>query len=46
MSECLNVLGGSGYRGYNWAKRFARRKRFDRIVLADVRPPSQPLADG
>ncbi len=42
MRACL-ILGGSGYVGYNWAKRLADQKRFDRIVLADVRPPSQPL---
>jgi nucleoside-diphosphate-sugar epimerase len=45
MNACL-ILGGSGYIGYNWAKRLADRKRFDRIVLADIRPPSQPLAEG
>jgi GlcNAc-P-P-Und epimerase len=45
MSACL-ILGGSGYVGCNWAKRLANRKRFDRIVLADVRPPSGPLAAG
>jgi nucleoside-diphosphate-sugar epimerase len=45
MSTCL-ILGGSGYVGCNWATRLAGRRRFDRIVLADVRPPSQPLADG
>jgi nucleoside-diphosphate-sugar epimerase len=42
MSACL-ILGGSGYIGYNWAKRLAGHKRFDRIVLADIRPPAQPL---
>jgi nucleoside-diphosphate-sugar epimerase len=45
MSSCL-ILGGGGYVGYNWAKRVADRKRFDRIVLADVHPPSQPLPAG
>jgi nucleoside-diphosphate-sugar epimerase len=44
MSDCI-IIGGSGYVGYNWAKRLASRKRFDRIVLADVRPPSGSLAD-
>ena len=42
MSSCL-ILGGSGYVGYNWAKRLTERKRFDRIMLADVRPPSGPM---
>jgi nucleoside-diphosphate-sugar epimerase len=42
MSECL-ILGGSGYIGFNWAQRLAVSKRFDRIVLADVRPPTKPL---
>jgi nucleoside-diphosphate-sugar epimerase len=45
MSSCL-ILGGNGYVGHNWAKRLSVRKRFDRIVLADVRPPSQPLPGG
>jgi nucleoside-diphosphate-sugar epimerase len=45
MSECL-IIGGGGYIGYNWAKRLAKLRRFDRIVLADVRPPAQPLAAG
>ncbi|MGD0812856.1 MAG: NAD(P)-dependent oxidoreductase [Verrucomicrobiota bacterium] len=45
MSACL-ILGGSGYVGSNWAKRLAGRKRFDRIVLADIHPPAQPLAAG
>jgi GlcNAc-P-P-Und epimerase len=40
------IIGGGGYIGFNWAKRLAARKRFDRLVLADVRPPSQPLPDG
>ncbi len=45
MSTCL-ILGGSGYIGGNWAKRLAGRKRFDRIVLADLRPPTQPMPGG
>jgi len=45
MSDCL-VLGGTGYIGYNWAKRLVNRRRFNRIILADLRPPAQPLADG
>jgi nucleoside-diphosphate-sugar epimerase len=45
MSACI-IFGGSGYVGCNWAKRLAGSKRFDRIVLADVHPPSQPLAAG
>jgi nucleoside-diphosphate-sugar epimerase len=40
MNACL-ILGGSGYVGCNLANRLAARKRFDRIVLADIRPPSQ-----
>ena len=31
--------------GYNWAKRLARTKRFDRIVLCDIRPPLQSPSD-
>lgn len=29
--------------GFNWAKRLACRERFGRVVLADIRPPPQPL---
>ena len=45
MSTCL-ILGGGGYIGFNWAKRLAPRKRFGRIVLADLRPPPSPLPAG
>jgi nucleoside-diphosphate-sugar epimerase len=45
MSSCL-ILGGGGYIGGNWARRLAAQKRFDRIVLADVRAPAQPPATG
>lgn len=45
MGACV-ILGGSGYVGHNWAKRLAARKRFEKIVLADIRPPSGPMADG
>ena len=45
MGECL-ILGGSGYIGFNFAKRLAARRQFERIVLADVRPPTRPLAGG
>jgi nucleoside-diphosphate-sugar epimerase len=43
MSDCV-ILGGSGYVGYNWAKRLAAQNRFENIVLADVRPPTEPMA--
>jgi nucleoside-diphosphate-sugar epimerase len=45
MSSCL-ILGGGGYIGFNWSKRLAANKSFDKIILADVRPPSQPLPGG
>jgi nucleoside-diphosphate-sugar epimerase len=45
MSTCL-ILGGTGYIGFNWARRLARSGRFQRIVLADLLPPAQPLAKG
>jgi nucleoside-diphosphate-sugar epimerase len=45
MKECL-IIGGSGYVGCYWAKRLAARKMFDRIVLADMKPPAQPLPAG
>src|SRR5580704_11388719 len=44
MNSCL-ILGGSGYVGCNWANRLAARKRFNRIVLADIHPPSQAMPD-
>jgi nucleoside-diphosphate-sugar epimerase len=45
MRTCV-IMGGSGYVGYRWARRLASRKDFDRIVLADIHPPSQPLDSG
>jgi nucleoside-diphosphate-sugar epimerase len=45
MSSCL-ILGGTGYIGFNWARRLAARKRFDQIVLADLRTPPEPLPAG
>jgi nucleoside-diphosphate-sugar epimerase len=45
MSTCL-ILGGGGYIGFNWARRLAARGRFDRLILADLRPPLAPLVDG
>ena len=42
MSACL-ILGGSGYIGFNWARRLAERRSFSRVVLADILPPTQPL---
>jgi len=45
MKTCL-ILGGGGYVGSNWANRLAACKRFDRIILADIRPPSKNMPDG
>jgi nucleoside-diphosphate-sugar epimerase len=45
MSDCV-ILGGCGYVGWNWAVRLARSRRFDKIIIADVRPPRQPLPIG
>ena len=45
MSTCL-ILGGSGYIGLNWARRLAGCRHFDRIILADIRPPTRPLPAG
>lgn len=42
MRTCL-IFGGCGYIGQRWAKRLAERKSFDRIILADIRRPSQRL---
>jgi GlcNAc-P-P-Und epimerase len=37
------IFGGAGYIGSNWARRLAAGNGFDRIVLADLRPPEFPL---
>lgn len=37
------LFGGCGYIGRNWQQRLAARKRFHRIVLADLRPPAGKL---
>lgn len=42
MSTCV-ILGGAGYIGSRWAIRLAGKKQFQRIVLADVRPPVTEL---
>jgi GlcNAc-P-P-Und epimerase len=44
VSICI-IFGGGGYVGFNWAKRLASRKRFERIILADLRSPPQPMVD-
>jgi nucleoside-diphosphate-sugar epimerase len=46
MSECCLIIGGSGYVGYRWALRLAEKQTFRRIVLADRRPPGDPLPAG
>ncbi len=45
QDECL-ILGGAGYIGHNWADRLSGKKVFKRIIQADARPPSKPLAEG
>jgi nucleoside-diphosphate-sugar epimerase len=45
MNSCV-IFGGAGYVGYLWAIRLAEKKRFTRIVLADLRPPPLMLPDG
>ena len=45
MKTCV-ILGGCGYVGYRWAARLLNRRRFDRVILADIRPPAQPLNPG
>lgn len=45
MSTCL-IIGGTGYVGLNWAKRLVARKRFEKIILADIRPPAEALPPG
>jgi nucleoside-diphosphate-sugar epimerase len=41
--DCL-ILGGTGYIGHNWGDRLSALGLFDRIILADLRPPSHALA--
>jgi nucleoside-diphosphate-sugar epimerase len=36
------IFGGAGYVGSRWASRLAGKSEFQRIVLADVRPPPGP----
>jgi nucleoside-diphosphate-sugar epimerase len=42
---CL-ITGGAGYVGRRWAGRLAAKKTFRRIVLADLRPPTEALPAG
>jgi nucleoside-diphosphate-sugar epimerase len=42
---CL-ITGGAGYVGRRWAGRLAAKKTFRRIVLADLRPPTEALPTG
>jgi nucleoside-diphosphate-sugar epimerase len=37
------IFGGTGYIGRRWAIRLAAEKRFQRIILADIRPPNFSL---
>lgn len=39
MTSCV-ILGGTGYIGRSWALRLAAQGRFGRIILADLRPPT------
>jgi nucleoside-diphosphate-sugar epimerase len=42
MNTCL-IFGGAGYIGSRWAVRLAKDERFQRIMLADLRPPGAVL---
>ncbi len=42
MQTCV-IFGGTGYIGRRWAIRLADKKAFQRIILADIRPPDSPL---
>lgn len=42
MNSCV-ILGGGGYIGFNWARRLAANHAFERVILADIRPPRQIL---
>ena len=39
------IFGGAGYIGRNWTVRLASEDRFQRIVVADVRPPGGPMPE-
>ncbi len=38
MNSCV-IVGGGGYVGWRWGLRLAEKKAFDRIILADLKPP-------
>ncbi len=42
MSNVCVIFGGTGYIGSMLARRFSAARRFGRIVLADLRQPSDP----
>lgn len=44
--NCCLIIGGTGYVGLKWAQRLVERKRFNKIILADIRPPSGALPPG
>jgi nucleoside-diphosphate-sugar epimerase len=43
-STCV-IFGGTGYIGRRWAIRLAVKKTFQRIILADIRPPNYLLPE-
>jgi nucleoside-diphosphate-sugar epimerase len=45
MRRCI-IFGGTGYIGWALARHLVESGRFEDIVLADLRPPSAPLAAG
>ena len=45
MGQNAIIFGGTGYIGIRLA-RFLRDRGWSRIVLADIKPPSEPLAPG
>lgn len=42
LKTCV-ILGGAGYVGHRWSLRLAAKKIFQKIVLADLRPPAGTL---
>lgn len=42
---CL-IFGGTGYIGLRLANYLVQSKVFERVVLADIQPPPEPLQDG
>ena len=45
MGCCGIIFGGTGYIGVRLAL-YLRQRGWDRVVLADIKPPAEPLPEG